>query len=426
MPPKRPRAPAAPPPRGGGAPPALTLLLAFVILILAALLGAPASLLRATSAPLTAQSPSPPRRHFLRATTDTVAWGFYSCARPPALRIASGDVVEVELLTHHAGDFSDGLLDGDLEASEVFSWARAGLRGASGRGDGPHLLTGPIYIDGAQPGDVVTVEILSVKPRRKTPSKKAFGVSIAGWWGFSFGLNGPDTPGTGFGGAASERGYVSGPQNGGIETCPGCKGRPYQRETVTVYEINVEATGEAVEAVPLFSFIFGQNNSVVTSPCLKHEVFKLGVAVPCVGNSQTWRGFQYPGLITDHTKTTKTFLSGAKWSIPAAMHIGSVGLAPAAPVIVESIPPMRTGGNIDDKRLGPGAKIHLPVEVEGGLLSLGDAHAAMGHGEVGGTGIEAHADAVIRCEKSLRSPFFSHFFSRLNLTDAESLPFIPS
>ena len=65
-----------------------------------------------------------------------------------------------------------------------------------------------------------------------------------------------------------------------------------------------------------------------------------------------------------------------------------MGLPPASHVSVDSIPPMPTGGNLDDKRIGVDTTMYYPVEVAGALLSMGDAHAAQGDSELDGTGIE--------------------------------------
>ena len=70
------------------------------------------------------------------------------------------------------------------------------------------------------------------------------------------------------------------------------------------------------------------------------------------------------------------------------MHVGCMGLAPSSHDSVDSIPPMPTGGNLDDKRIGKGTTMYYPVEVAGALLSMGDAHAAQGDGELDGTAIE--------------------------------------
>ena len=77
-----------------------------------------------------------------------------------------------------------------------------------------------------------------------------------------------------------------------------------------------------------------------------------------------------------------------KAKIPVNMHVGCMGLAPASHDSVDSIPPMPTGGNLDDKRIGKGTTMYYPVEVAGALLSMGDAHMAQGDSELDGTGIE--------------------------------------
>ncbi len=82
--------------------------------------------------------------------------------------------------------------------------------------------------------------------------------------------------------------------------------------------------------------------------------------------------------------------------IPLAPMLGTVGVAPPEPGPHSMVPPRRWGGNMDIRHLGPGARLILPVGVDGALLSLGDAHAAMGDGEVAGTGVETDATVRIR------------------------------
>jgi acetamidase/formamidase len=106
--------------------------------------------------------------HALPATPATVHWGHFDPSLDPVLTVASGDVVAIEALTHHAGDAPDLLMDEGIEA--VFD-------GVDDRGPGPHLLTGPIAVAGARPGDVLQVEILSATPRL------AYGSNFAGHWG---------------------------------------------------------------------------------------------------------------------------------------------------------------------------------------------------------------------------------------------------
>ena len=55
---------------------------------------------------------------------------------------------------------------------------------------------------------------------------------------------------------------------------------------------------------------------------------------------------------------------------------------------VTSVPPTNTGGNMDDRRVAKGATLYFPVEVAGAMLTMGDAHTAMGDSELDGTGIE--------------------------------------
>ena len=76
--------------------------------------------------------------------------------------------------------------------------------------------------------------------------------------------------------------------------------------------------------------------------------------------------------------------------------LGTVGLAPEVPGDHSVIPPRRVGGNLDCRDVRPGATLWLPVEVAGGLLSIGDPHAAQGDGEVCGTAVETTARARLR------------------------------
>lgn len=74
--------------------------------------------------------------------------------------------------------------------------------------------------------------------------------------------------------------------------------------------------------------------------------------------------------------------------LPTMPMIGVVGVAPPEPGNHAMIAPHRYGGNMDIRNVGVGSTIILPVGVSGALLSFGDAHAAMGDGEVCGTAIE--------------------------------------
>lgn len=73
-----------------------------------------------------------------------------------------------------------------------------------------------------------------------------------------------------------------------------------------------------------------------------------------------------------------------------------MGLAPNSHDFVDFIPPLPTGGNLDNRRIGIGMTMYYPVEVRGGLLSMGDAHAAQGDSELDGTGIETSLTGTFR------------------------------
>jgi acetamidase/formamidase len=76
--------------------------------------------------------------------------------------------------------------------------------------------------------------------------------------------------------------------------------------------------------------------------------------------------------------------------------LGVVGVAPRRPGRFAATVPTNAGGNIDVKYARVGSRIMLPVFNDGALLSLGDAHALQGDGELSGTAIECEADVTIR------------------------------
>jgi amidase len=89
--------------------------------------------------------------------------------------------------------------------------------------------------------------------------------------------------------------------------------------------------------------------------------------------------------------------------IPINPHIGKIATTPSGDRVPTGIPGPY-GGNMDNKYLSTGSTIYLPVFVEGGLLSLGDLHAAMGDGESNSSGVEATGRVTLRCnlEKSFK------------------------
>jgi acetamidase/formamidase len=101
--------------------------------------------------------------HRLEATPSTVAYGWYDAAGPPVLRIKSGDIIDVDtLLTNTpAGLQRAGVSDDRIQAS-LKAIAAAFPQGHARRGPGGHILTGPVLVEGAEPGDALEVKILSI------------------------------------------------------------------------------------------------------------------------------------------------------------------------------------------------------------------------------------------------------------------------
>ncbi len=98
--------------------------------------------------------------HRLPATPQTVAYGYYSATAKPVLRVASGDTVEVETLITNT---PAGLERAGLPPNEVQPALRAIVEQVTDKGPGGHILTGPIYVEGTDSGDVLEVRILSIR-----------------------------------------------------------------------------------------------------------------------------------------------------------------------------------------------------------------------------------------------------------------------
>jgi acetamidase/formamidase len=94
--------------------------------------------------------------HQLKASPSTVVWGYYDAKAKPVLRIKSGDAVEVEtLLTNSPA----GLRRMGVPADQVEPALRDVYTQVKDKGPGGHILTGPIFVEGAEPGDVLEVRI---------------------------------------------------------------------------------------------------------------------------------------------------------------------------------------------------------------------------------------------------------------------------
>ncbi len=103
-----------------------------------------------------AQSPTV---HKLPATPLTVAYGYYWSDAKPALRIASGDIIDVETLLTNT---PNRLEAAGVAAAEIQQSLRDIVAQVTDRGPGGHILTGPVYVEGADSGDVLEVKVLSI------------------------------------------------------------------------------------------------------------------------------------------------------------------------------------------------------------------------------------------------------------------------
>jgi acetamidase/formamidase len=224
-------------------------------------------------------------QHTLLAGTQSVHRGFFAADLPPVLTIESGDSVGVTTLSGNDDDLPPAGSPFTVlpEHRDVLAHVRREI--------GPHLMTGPIAVRGAEPGDELAVEIVEIRPLQD--------------WGWN--LIKPDW---------------------------GTLPEHFPRERRIHVAID-RASG------------------VITMP---------------------W------GL-----------------KLKSAPFFGVMGVAPPAEMgHVTSVIPRAFGGNIDNKHLGAGAVLHLPVFNPGGLLSVGDGHALQGDGEVCVTAIETGLAATLR------------------------------
>ena len=316
----------------------------------AALSATSASLISPAVAQSSAARPGKPTYHYLPATAETVHWGYFSKLLKPRLEIDSGDFVTIEALTHHANDDAERMIKGDPGAESVYLWTKdqkaVNRRGAgpvdgkllgrgSGEGLGVHICTGPVYVRGAEPGDILEVRIMDVKPRpcgNPAYPGKSFGSNAAAWWGFHY------------------KELIT---------------EPKPREVITIYEI--DSSGERNWAQAVYNFRWTPQ----TDP--------FGVVHKTI---------DYPGVPVDHGTVKENHGVLKNVRIPIRPHFGVMGVAPKEADYVDSIPPGYFGGNMDNWRVGKGATMYYPVAVPGALFSIGDSHASQGDSELCGTAIE--------------------------------------
>lgn len=316
-------------------------------------------------------TPSKTNHWYIPASDKTVHWGYFSKGLKSVIEVRPGDYITVECLTHQASDDYDRMIKGDPGAESVYYWTKdkknVNRRGAgaldapngAGAGAGVHIMTGPILVSGAEPGDILEVRILDMYPRPCANPQykgKAFGTNIAAWWGYQY--------------------------HDLVED-------PKPREVVTIYEL--DAASNRDWARPIYNYRWVP----LTDP-----------------NGVVHKIYDYPGLVVDHKNVQENHGILKNVRVPIRPHFGVIGLAPKEADMVNSIPPSYTGGNMDDWRVGKGATLYYPVSVEGALLSAGDTHAAQGDSELCGTAIESSWTGVFQIllhkQNELEGTILSH------------------
>ena len=317
-----------------------------------------------------------PHHYYLPVSDKTVRWGYFSRHLKPVISLRSGDIVTMETLTQHASDDHERMIAGDPGAESVFHWTAqrknidrrgAGPMDASifgrgaGEGFGVHVCTGPVLVHDAEPGDVLEVRILDIRTRPSCHAKhlgRAFGSNAAAWWGYHY------------------HDQLT---------------EPKKREVVTVYEVH------AADDEPYAKAVYSFRWTPQTDP--------FGVVHATI---------DYPGVVVDPTTVDRRYGVLAKAHVPIRPHFGVLAVAPRESGMVDSIPPAYFGGNLDNWRAGKGARLHLPVSVEGALFSAGDPHASQGDSEVCGTAIECSLTGVFQLVLHKRRDLGNSFLADLN------------
>jgi acetamidase/formamidase len=232
----------------------------------------------------------------LRSFPENMVWGYFGADVPPKISVKEGEIVEIHSISTSGVSredpesfFKENNLAFDDHAKELIDIINnvppepSGIRG--------HMLTGPVFIEGAIPGDSIEIRIHDVRLRSE------------------YGVN-----------------HV----------------RPGSRDDVPLEIKNRE------------SYVYKYNKD----------------------------------------RTSAALLPGV--DIPLKPFMGVMALSPPPETgRVSSIPPDFFGGNLDLKHLVKGTSLTLPVSVEGGLFTTGDAHGAQGNGEVSGTAIETSMILVV-------------------------------
>jgi acetamidase/formamidase len=240
--------------------------------------------------------------HSLLASPQTIQFGRFDASVKPVLTINSGDIVTIETATQIDPVEVDA--SGAVPPSAVPQYVRDIFNQVKDRGPGPHVLTGPIYVNGAEPGDVLEVRILQID-------------------------------------LATDYGYNTQRPYAGL--------LPEDFPAVWQRVIPIDRRARTAAVAP-------------------------GVVVP-----------------VDHP------------------FFGTIGVAPPAKLgRISSGPPGIHAGNLDNKDIGAGATLYIPIHAPGALFSAGDGHGSQGDGEIDvsaiETGLRARLQFFVRKDMKLAWP----------------------
>ncbi len=111
----------------------------------------------------TTSTSTPAGKHYtLPATKETVQWGWFDVNEKPKLMVNSGDTVSIETWYHALDQIKPAPTDDTLKGPDMDELAK--LR-KENDGGGPHSITGPIYVNDAEPGDTLEIRILKIVPK---------------------------------------------------------------------------------------------------------------------------------------------------------------------------------------------------------------------------------------------------------------------
>jgi acetamidase/formamidase len=99
----------------------------------------------------TAAQKSTGKHYVLSANKDTVQWGWYDAAEKPKLVVNSGDTISIETWLHGMDEIKPGVAMDEIVKLRL-----------ANDGGGPHSITGPIYVNGAEPGDTMEIRITKI------------------------------------------------------------------------------------------------------------------------------------------------------------------------------------------------------------------------------------------------------------------------